>query len=187
MVPEPKPADHDDVRQEQEPSADLHSLRRHGGRALHPFVLASARTGPVFATGNIVLISGRFSSVNDPRPVRRERFTLTSAPEMVSAPSRSRRRDAGEKRRTAARHDSQAAAQECDRTELAHDETGVAEYVTCSDDPADRHRTPRAARFAPGPGERSRVATIHSECWVSDNPSASIGVRHRFSLTEKDS
>ena len=29
VVPEPKSADHDDVRQEQEPSGDLHSLRRH--------------------------------------------------------------------------------------------------------------------------------------------------------------
>src|SRR5947207_7856564 len=55
VVPEPKTADQDDVRQEQEPSAVLHSPRRHDGRALHPFVLASALTGPVFATGIIVL------------------------------------------------------------------------------------------------------------------------------------
>src|SRR5207302_6575166 len=69
-------------------------------------------------------------------------------PDTVSTSPRSNRRDAGEKRRTAARHDSEAAAQECDRPELTHDETGVAEYVTCSDDSADRHRTPRATRIA---------------------------------------
>ena len=110
--------------------------------------------GPSLQQGSSSLISGRFSSVNDPCPARRERFILTSAPEMVSAPSRSGPRDAGEKRRTAARHDREAAAQESDRAELTHDETGVAEHVTCSDDPADRHRTPRAARLA--------QASVHS-------------------------
>src|SRR5712664_2144766 len=78
----------------------------------------------------------------------RRRMADRSVPGMVSASPMSKWRDAGEKRRRAAQHDREAAAQECDRTELTHDETGVAEHVTCSEDSADRHRTPRASRFA---------------------------------------